>query len=97
MRLDLPHPFVAMLQHAFMPFGVEHAGAGFQRHLFIQAAHHARPLGLVTDVHRRCHSGIAILLVLGLQHCPADTAQGVEIGVDAGDAQFHRIEVLVGE
>ena len=97
MRFDLAHAFVAVLQHAFVPLGVEHAGAGFECHLLCECAHHAITLRLVTDIHRRCTGTIAIALVFGLQYSAADATQCVEIGIDAGDTKFYGIYVLVGE
>ena len=73
-HFNLAHAFVAVLQHAFMPLGVEHAGAGFQGHLFGQGAHDAIALGLVANVDRWRLSSIALCLMLGLQYRSADAA-----------------------
>jgi len=53
--------------------------------------------GLVADVDRR-HLGLGALgQRLGTLDRAADAAQRVEVGVDRGHAQFHRIDVLVGQ
>ena len=88
--LDLAHPLVAVGEHALVPLGVEHAGAGLDGHLLGQGAHHATAAGLVADIDRD-------VAALGAAHRPADATQGVEVVVDGGDAQFHRVQVLVGE
>ena len=56
-----------------------------------QAAHQAVAPCLVADVDRGVHAA------LGLTHRAGDAAQGVEIVIHGGDAQLHRVEVLVGE
>ena len=86
-----------MLQHAFVPLGVEHAGACFKSDLFGQTAHHAIALRLVHHIHRWCARGVAIALVFGLQHCAADATQRVKVSVNAGHAQLNRIDVLIGQ
>jgi hypothetical protein len=52
MLFDLAHALIAVLQHALVPFGVEHAGAGLQRHLLGEGADLAFAAGLVADVDR---------------------------------------------
>ena len=91
MHFDLAHALVAMFEHAFEPFGVEHAGAGFQRDLFPQRAHRSVALGLVADIDRWRFAAFGHLNRL------CDAAQGIEIIVHRGDAQFYRVQVLVGE
>ena len=56
-----------------------------------QAAHQAVSSCLVADVDRSVHPAF------GLAYRAGDATQGVEIVVHGGDAQFHRVEVLVGE
>ena len=72
-------------------FGIEHAGARLERDLLRQRAHGTVAARLVADVdgHR--------LAALGAPHGARDAAERVEVRVDGGDAEFDRIEVLVGE
>ena len=93
MQLDLMHALIAMREHAFVPFGVEHARARLECHLLGQCAHRATAACLVADVNRR-HLGIRSLSAL---HRAADTAERVEVRVDGRHTDFHRIQVLVGQ
>ena len=83
-RLDLAHALVAVLEHALVPFRIEHAGAGLQRHLLGERAHRAFAAGLVADIDRRAAPPLA------RSHRAADAAQRVEIMVDGGDAELDR-------
>jgi hypothetical protein len=94
-HLDLAHAFVAVLEHAFVPLGVEHAGAGFQRHLLVQRAHGAAADAVGSG--RRCTPAATCAAALGALDGAADAAQRVEVGVDGGDAELDRVEVLVGQ
>jgi hypothetical protein len=91
MRLDLAHALVAVLEHALVPFRVEHAGAGLQRDLLAEGADLAFAAGLVADVDRH------LLRRRGALHGAADAAEGVEVVVDGGDAELDGVEVLIGE
>ena len=95
-HFDLAHALVAVGEHALVPLRVQHAGAGFERHLFGERAHRAFAARLVADVHRRDRGGVAFGLLRAL-HGAADATQRVEVGVDGRDAQFYGIEVLVGQ
>ena len=50
---DLAHALVAVLEHALVPFRIEHARAGLERDLLGERAHRALPPGLVADIDRR--------------------------------------------
>ena len=91
MNLDLTHTLVAMLEHAFEPFRVEHARAGFERHLIFECANGAFAASLIADEDRR---GLAAASPLDRA---GDAAEGIEIVVDGGDTEFDRIEVLISE
>ena len=86
----MAHALVAMLQHAFVPLGVQHAGAAFKCHLVGQRADDAGATGLVADIYR--HGAAALLF-----RRAADAAERVEVMIDGGDAELDRLEILVGE
>jgi hypothetical protein len=89
MRLDLVHALEAVLQQAFVPLGVQRAGAGLERDLLGDRPHLAVAARLVSDVDG---GGDA---AAGPADGAADAAQRVEVVVHRGDADFDAVEVLV--
>ena len=89
-RLDLAHAFIAMLQHALVPFGIEHARARLERDLLGQRAHLALAARLIADIDRNA-------VPVARLHGAADAAESVEVVVDGRDAELDRFEVLIGE
>ncbi len=88
---DLPHALVAVLQHALVPFRVEHTRAGFERDLLAQRANLALPARLVAKCRSARHARPRARR--GAPHA----AETVEVMVDAGDAEFDAIQILIGE
>ena len=79
-----------MLQHALIPFGVEHPCARFKVNLFAQGANLGVALGCI---HHIDWAGLAARLFNGLAHA----AQAIDIMVDVGDASFDRLQILIGQ
>ena len=90
MAFDVTYALMAVLQHALVPFGVQHAGAAFECHLVGQCANDTGPTRLVTDIDRY---GLTTLLF----GCTADAAERVEVVVNGCDSEFDALEVLVGQ
>ena len=90
-RLDLAHALVAVRQQRLVPFRVQRAGAGLERHLLGERAHRAVAARLVADIDRRRRAAACA------PHRAADAAERVEIVSTVVTPSFERVEVLVGE
>ncbi len=75
-RFDLANAFVAVLQHALVPFRIEHTRPGFQRDLLGDRANRAFAARLVADIDRRRRAAART------PHRTADAAERVEVVID---------------
>ena len=91
MMLDFAHALEAVLEHALVPFRVEHPGPGLEIDLFAQRPDLGRPALRGIDDIDRC--GRAARLFNRLAHA----AEAIDIMVDVGNAELDRFQILVGQ